>query len=245
MMKTKYLQTKFQRLLAVLGEKGLMHVTVFLFNHFFAWPITKYYQNLKQKRVNFCGVEITYLFHSYNHTWLNPRMIEVPIIWYIVQHGENENKRILEVGNVLSHYFPVKHDVIDKYEDAEGITKQDIICFTPSHRYDLIISISTLEHVGYDEIPKRPEKIFCAIDHMKSLLREKGEMYITLPIGENPYLDGYLQEGRIRFDKQYNFIRTSRTEWRETTYEDIAFAQLNKPFRFGNALIIGYFQNHG
>jgi hypothetical protein len=77
---------------------------------------------------------------------------------------------------------------------------------------------------------------------MKSLLNPQGEIYITLPIGENPHLNNYLYEGRLQFDKQYNFIRVDRTEWRQTEWQNIAFAQHNKPFRFGNAMVIGYIQ---
>ena len=29
-------------------------------------------------------------------------------------------KKILEVGNVLSHYFRINHDVVDKYENRQG-----------------------------------------------------------------------------------------------------------------------------
>jgi hypothetical protein len=80
------------------------------------------------------------------------------------------------VGNVLSHYFSVNHDVVDKYEKAEGVINRDIIDFHPSKEYDLIISISTLEHVGWDEdisdhkILHDPSKILRAIENLRGLL---------------------------------------------------------------------------
>jgi len=95
----------------------------------------------------------------------NERAVEIPIIWHIVR--ENKGKRILEAGNVLSHYFRVDHDIVDKYERAEDVINEDVVNFQPSKKYDLIVSISTLGHVGWDENPKEPSKILKAIEHLK------------------------------------------------------------------------------
>jgi len=51
---------------------------------------------------------------------------------------------------VLSHYFAVKHDIVDKYEIAPSVVNEDLVNFKPGKKYDLIVSISTLEHVGWD-----------------------------------------------------------------------------------------------
>jgi len=59
----------------------------------------------------FQGRHYGYFCHRYNYTWRNERAIEVPIIWKMVE--ENREGRVLEVGNVLAHYFPVRHDVLD------------------------------------------------------------------------------------------------------------------------------------
>lgn len=105
----------------------------------------------------FQGETYRYFYHKYNKTWKNERAVDIPIIWEIVK--KSQKKRILEVGNVLSHYFPANHDIVDKYELAKGVINQDIVDFTACHKYDLIVSISTLEHVGYDEKRKEPGKI--------------------------------------------------------------------------------------
>jgi hypothetical protein len=41
-------------------------------------------------------------------------------------------RNVLEVGNVLSHYFPVHHDVLDKYEKAKGVINEDVVEFSPA-----------------------------------------------------------------------------------------------------------------
>jgi hypothetical protein len=113
---------------------------------------------MSRKTFIFNGKTYYYFVHKYNTTWKNERAVEVPIIWDIVREHYRQGKRVLEVGNVLSHYFRIFHDVLDKYEVAEGVINQDVVDFKPAWKYDLIVSISTLEHVGWDEEPKEPEK---------------------------------------------------------------------------------------
>src|SRR5713226_728772 len=60
------------------------------------------------------GETYQYFYDDYNLTWCNERTVEIPIIWRAV--CENKERRVLEVGNVLSHYFSTSHLVVDKYE---------------------------------------------------------------------------------------------------------------------------------
>lgn len=121
---------------------------------------------VRDKTFRFDGREYEYPFHPYNRTWKNERSVEIPIVRAILlrHHGA----RILEVGNVLAHYFPIQHDVIDKYEVLPGVINQDILAFVPAEKYDLILSISRLEHIGWDEQPKDPPKLLQAIQHVQS-----------------------------------------------------------------------------
>lgn len=93
------------------------------------------------------------------------------------------------MGNVLSNYFSVNHDIVDKYEKSYGVINHDIVDFNPDKKYDLIVSILTLEHVGWDEIPKEPTKILSAIKNMIALLEPEGKIVVTLPLGYNPEMD--------------------------------------------------------
>jgi len=198
-----------------------------------------YYTKIKS-RENFLfqGRTYCYLYHRYNHSWKNERAVEIPIIWHIVR--ENKGKRILEVGNVLSHYFRVNHDIVDKYERAKDVINEDVVNFQPSKKYDLIVSISTLEHVGWDENPREPGKILKAIKHLKNLLSPNGKMIVTLPLGYNSEMDKFLKEGKLSFDKQYYLKRiTKDNKWIETNWEDIHDAKYGKPFPNANGLVIG------
>ncbi|MEE9378712.1 MAG: hypothetical protein V3V33_11840, partial [Candidatus Lokiarchaeia archaeon] len=157
-----------------------------------------------------------YFYHNYNFTWRAERAVEIPIIIEILKR--NKGKRILEIGNVLSHYFSHKHDILDKYEKGEGVINEDIVNFYPKKKYDLIISISTLEHVGWHEAIKEPLKILNAIEHLKSYLTNKGEFVFTIPIGENPFLDNLLKENKIKFSEKYCLKKISfDNKWKQVS----------------------------
>ena len=180
-----------------------------------------------------------YFIHWYNMTWRNERAVEIPIAWKMVNN--NNQAKILEIGNVLSHYYPVNHDVVDKYEKGPGVINEDVVDFRPGNKYDLIISISTLEHVGWDELPKDSEKIVRAIDNLLKLLSPEGVMLITLPVGENLELDLLVREGAISFTEQYAMRRASwRNEWVEEDLEGIFnVRQAKPPYRHTNGLLVG------
>src|SRR2546422_11404174 len=106
--------------------------------------LSAYYRRFKSGRsFTARGVDYHYFYHAYNQTYCNERAVEIPIVWPMLQQVPPE--RVLEIGNVLSHYFPTRHDVVDKFEQAPGVQNVDVVDFRPTQPYDLIVSISTLE----------------------------------------------------------------------------------------------------
>jgi SAM-dependent methyltransferase len=193
---------------------------------------------LTLRRFTLAGIKYKYLRHPYNTTYANERAVEIPVIWEVVK--KYRGGKILEVGNVLSHYFPVSHDILDKYEKAEGVINQDIVEFQPPKKYDLIVSISTIEHIGWDENPREPLKILNAIEHLKQLLGPGGQVIATLPIGYNPDMDNLLKEGKIQFTTLHCLKRVSLdNKWIETEWADVQNARYGEPFPFANGLVIG------
>jgi hypothetical protein len=174
-----------------------------------------------------------------NNTWHNERSVEIPIVLEMVRkyHGRN----ILEIGNVLSNHFKFEHDILDKYEIAKGVISKDVVDFKSDKKYDLIVSISTLEHVGWDENPRDDMKILRAIENLKTLIASGGgTIIITLPLGYNSALDKLMKDGVIRFTKRYHLLRISRgNEWREASWKDVQHVKYNSPFQFANGLLIG------
>jgi hypothetical protein len=165
--------------------------------------------------------EYEYLYHPYNRTWKNERGVEIPIFRELLL--QYQSKRVLEVGNVLSHYFPIHHDVVDKYEVSPGVINKDIVEFVPPQKYDLIVSISTLEHVGWDEQPQEPAKLLQAIEYLRSTcLAPGGSLIASLPIGYNRYFDDLLNSGRSPFTTQHFLKRVSKQNyWVESDWEQV------------------------
>jgi hypothetical protein len=199
------------------------------------------YKILGPKTFTFQGRNYSYFYNAYNRTWENERVIEVPIIWQIVKHCVG--RKILEVGNVLSHYFPVDHDILDKYEKANGVINQDVVDFSPQKKYDLVVSISTLEHVGWDEKPKEPYRVLRAIDNLKNLLASNGRIVVTIPVGYNAELDRLLRNGAIDFSEMSCLKRTSSyNNWVETGGNALCQVKYDFSIPSANAVVILVFR---
>jgi len=216
---------------------GFRRAAKFGFSIIFSYIYYKKFQTTKT--FTFQGKKYFYFNNLYNGTHTSERTVEIPIIWHIVQ--ENKNKSILEIGNVLSKYHPFKHDIVDKYEVGDNVINQDVVDFKPNVKFDLIISISTLEHVGYDEEPRNPMKILDAFSNLKRLLAPNGRIVVTLPLGYNLEMDKLIKEKTIQFNSQYYMKRiSSANDWKEINQKEVEFAKFEESLPpHANELIVG------
>lgn len=175
-------------------------------------------------------------YHPYNNTFRNERALEIPLI---KDYLEKEKGEILEVGNVLSNYFKVSHDIVDKYDKAPYTINQDIIEFKPKKKYDLIISISTLEHIGFDEEIKDKDKVKVAIKHLKKLLKPNGKIVITIPLGYNYFIDRYIKNKELGLKETYFFKKVGIDIWLKVKEMDFFNIQYNYPFPYANVVLLG------
>jgi hypothetical protein len=152
--------------------------------------------------------ELPYFCHRHNLTWRNERAIEIPVVVdFLRRHGRGVG---LEFGNVLNHYgLGENRTVVDRYEAAEGVTNIDVLDIDPNARFDYIVSISTLEHVGWDEGPRDPDKAGSAYEYLRSLLSTEGRMLITVPLGHHDRLDELVATGQLATIRQMTLIRES------------------------------------
>jgi hypothetical protein len=142
------------------------------------------------------GERHPYFFHRYNLTWLNERVVEVPLATATL--ARHRGGRVLELGNVLDHYGVGGHEVVDKYEQAPGVRNIDVLELDDDGRpYDAIVSISTIEHVGVDDDTGDPTRAVAALRLLLSRLAPTGELLITVPVGYNPVLDAALVAGEV------------------------------------------------
>lgn len=201
------------------------------------WGVSLFTKSSKQ--FQFRGKTYAYFDHYYNLTRLNERRVEIPIIMDILK--ANRGEKILEVGNVLSHYDKtLQHQVIDKYEKtkSKNCINADAETFSTDEKYDLIFSISTLEHVGWDEQPRDPGKIKRTVLNLRGLLSANGELVFTAPVGYSPPLDCLVDDGDGFIDRLCLKRVNAMNEWEETDWMSIRNFRFHKPYPFANGLII-------
>lgn len=181
-----------------------------------------------------------YYYHLYNRTIASERIVEIPIAQHIMEIYQG--KDILEMGNVLNHYFDQPHDVLDKYEKGKGVFNEDVVNFRSPKRYDLIISISTLEHVGFSYGEEHDsKKIPKAISNLKRFLKPGGKFFVTLPIGYNQYLTKLILDKKTGFNKTYFMKRISyMNDWKQVDFTEIKnCASYDTLYANSSALFVG------
>ena len=176
----------------------------------------------------FNGKQFRYFAHPHHWTACNERVVEIPLaLHYLANY---KGGRILEVGNVTGHYTSISHTVIDKFERADGVLNLDILDFTPTQKFDLILSISTFEHIGFNEnnysnhtrYCDHPENLLQAVEHAKQLLAPGGVFLLTVPLCYNPFLDQWISDGSLGMTDMWFLKRDSRWNWwKQVPYEEV------------------------
>lgn len=164
--------------------------------------------------------------HPYNATITNERAVEVPIALDFLARGHGH---VLEVGNVLGHYFTEAElpprVVVDAYEIERGVTNIDVFMIDKAGLgpFDLIVSVSTLEHVRWDPQEHGTDNPYggvAALWYLKGLLKPNGRMLVTALQGHNWALDAVFEEdqelgeGGIGADV-HTLGRRPNGEWQE------------------------------
>ena len=185
----------------------------------------------------FRGRQHRYFFHRRNRTWTNERCVEVPIIRQALDDAPDA--RVLEIGRVLPQYFRTDHEVVDKYNRHGDVAKVDAVDFRSPTRYDLIVSISTLEHVGWDEVPKDPSRAIPAVANLLEHLTDDGMLVATIPLGYNPEFERMVEEGQLTFSEVTCLKRVSAdNEWAEVAWSDVRDVKYAAPYPGANALMV-------
>lgn len=157
------------------------------------------------------GERLDYFDHPYNDTRLNERAVEIAVAQRFLadKHGDG-----LEVGNVLSHYMPCSHRIVDLLEESPGVENRDV--FEIGGSYDWIVSISTIEHVQWDTEPRNPTGALMAVDYLRALLARDGRMLVTVPLGYHAPLDEAIKTGVLEPARDCVFIRNGN-RWEQRT----------------------------
>jgi SAM-dependent methyltransferase len=196
---------------------------------------------LRPGHFTFRGAALPYFYHRYNVTWANERCVEVPIARSYLAQATGET---LEVGNVLAHYAAPRHTVLDKFERAPGVVNADIVGYDPGRKFALILSISTFEHIGFDDEGEGPSgaKILAALASCRRLLAPGGKLVVTAPLGYNPELDALIEGDRLGSACAWFVKRVARREWRVVPREEAMGARFGRPFPFANVVWVAEFE---
>ena len=226
-----------KRVKNIIEEKGAWYFCKKLF-YLYIFPYL-FLPLIKERKLVFKGKNLKYFYHKYNYTWANERAIEIPLVLSFIRNIPSQD--ILEIGNVLSHYFQCDWDIVDKYEREKEIINEDAVNFKPQKKYKFVISISTLEHIGFDEEPRDNSKIIKAISNIKNNCLKKGGAFIfTLPVGWNPNLDKLVLKNKLNFDEAYYFKRVSwNNKWILSDKDKTLKTKFAKPYIGANGLILG------
>lgn len=206
----------------------------------FLLPLLKKASVFKPKKFYYNGRAYSYCLEKYGATWANERSVEIPVFIELLKAALNKNKKVLEIGNVLSHYVENsgRWTVVDKYESAEGVINADILTFSSKKKFDLILSISTMEHVGYDENPRDPKKIENSIENIKSnLLAKNGSFVFSIPIGYNSLADKLLFKKLIAAKSIQYMKRFGMQNWKLASLNEVKTAKYGDMY-YGSASAI-------
>ena len=195
---------------------------------------------LRERSVEYRGAFLPLVYDRHNVTWANERCVELALARALMAGVRPE--RLLEVGHVTPHYFQGDHLVVDKYEP--GSLRIDIVDFAPPGHFDLILSISTFEHIAFDEPGEAPAreavatKVSAALDRCRSLLAPGGLLAITVPLGYNPALDGMIANGELGWDRAAWFKRFPGRRWRQVSRSEAVLCRYGSPYAFANAILL-------
>ena len=159
-------------------------------------------------------------FHYNKIKFNNPteRAVKTPIAFHFLA-ALNKRASELEVGNVLSHYENhlsetlsiASRRIVDKLEVEVGVDNEDLMNLPSEKKYDAIVSLSTVEHIGQKGSPsggygeqaenRDIEAPLKAIAKIFDLLAPDGKASITVVLGKLIYGEWYIQ-----FSKEYLYL---------------------------------------
>ena len=180
------------------------------------------------------GDRYAYHFSRNGRTWMTERAVELPIFHRLVRAAGDA--RVLEVGRTLFGYFDdLRHTVVDKYDHHADVEQIDVVDYDSGHPFDLIVSVSTLEHVGWDEAPRDPGKALRAVAHLTSLLAPEGELFFDWPVGVHPGLDRAAETGELPLVACMRRVRHGN-RWVEADWSEVGGLPYDRMIGRANAV---------
>ena len=174
---------------------------------------------------------------GYNQPQTNERTVELPILFRLLAQAEQAGQTVLEVGAVSPYYRQVEHEVCDPYDEKATLP---VSLFDVADPYDVVVSISTLEHVGLPEYGSQssdPGLALEAVAHLKALARHL--LLFTIPLGHHAELDRAVLAGELGITLASYLMRQDwHNHWQQVPLEQATNARYGKPFNNGNCVAV-------
>jgi hypothetical protein len=159
---------------------------------------------------------------------------------------KQSDQPVLEVGNVVTRFGLAGSDhlVIDKYEREPGVRNLDIVDFVPDRGYSLVLSLSTIEHIGFDEDEIDVDKPLRAAEVLRSSVAPGGELLVTFPIAYNQTFDEHVRHGRLADLDEIRFLKrvSADNRWEQVDLEAISRVRYGLPFPYANGVAVWRWQ---
>jgi hypothetical protein len=190
-----------------------------------------------REHVELLGVRVPLRYDVSRFAWRSERTVELALgARALAAHPPQD---VLEVGNVMSGFGHRGHNVVDKYEREPGVLNEDIVGFDPGRKYGLVLSFSTLEHVGRDEEPRDPEKAARALHAVSDLVASDGALLVSIPVDYHRELEAAFVPGEV-FDDVVLLVRCSRLHhWEQRDLAELPAIRYDRPYPFANGLLVG------
>lgn len=177
----------------------------------------------------------------------NERTVEVALAVDFLDRYTTESSSVLEIGNVMNgvnQFDPTRHErvgsyaVLDKFEQGPNVINEDLRTYESPRLLDVVFSVSTLEHVGVDENEKASEAIL-GFRQAWSFLKHNGGFFFTIPVGFNSSLERAIVYGWPPMHIGAMKRVSTENEWDEVDPKDALQVPYGRPYRHGNAVLIG------
>ena len=164
----------------------------------------------------------------YNEPARNERNIELPLAFWFIENFPND---LVEIGEVTPFYVNPEHPVYDLSAELEERKRDlfDVDCAGKN-----VLSISTVEHVGFGDYGNTPEP-HKAIEAVKHLKKKAKKYLITFPVGYNRELEADLVKSRIKY---FLMERDEQNKWVMSHHKDMNKYEYNNPYYAGNAICV-------
>lgn len=159
--------------------------------------------------MNYKNKDIKYFDHPYNTTRQNERTVEVPLAKLFLE----SHLDLIEIGCVTPYYFTrYDHKVYDLTDGHLRAINLDALTLDVKGKN--VLSISTIEHFGEDEVTSDSVKF------LDRVMKESKKYLITFPLGINKKLDEYVAKN---IDCSYLSRKESNRDlWEVKEYKDLS-----------------------